>query len=419
VRFVTVSPEFIHEAHVGQSRSSCDLRMHVGAHREMLFPGHVAHGDGLISSVGEMIGRWGVATGVAFVVSDRFLEASGMLRPLLDGLIACGWTVELFTDVSGEPTVADGTRATEAARGCRADIVLGVGGGSVLDLAKVAALLLANPGDILQFVGPDARPKPARPLVLIPTTTGTGAEATRVAVLSDDHGKRVIAHDSLVPLGVVLDATAVVGLPASITAATGMDALAHAIESTLSTSSSPLTASMSLRAAELMYHWLPIAYRDPEDLRARRATLYGAFLAGVALNAGVVLGHSMAYTVANRTKLAHGVTCAMALPYCLAYNSSAAGPDFAALTSMITGGSANCLVAAESLATLADTFGIPSTPVVAGIDHAEEVAMADECATVYPRPNNPVEMTAERLRPLYAAWFDGDLSSVARRGEMQ
>jgi alcohol dehydrogenase class IV len=393
----------------------CDLRMHVGAHREMLFPGHVAHGDGLIGSVGDMLARWGVSAGVAFLLTDRFLAASTLLDPLLANLRRSGWTVELFTDVGGEPTVADAGRVTEAARRCGAGLVVGVGGGSVLDLAKVAALMLANPGEVMQYVGPDARPQPASSLVLIPTTTGTGAEATRVAVLSDDHGKRVLAHDSLVPLGVVLDPAAVTGLPASITAATGMDALAHAIESTLSTNSTPLTASMSLRAAELLFHWLPIAYCDPGDVRARRATMYGAFLAGVALNAGVVLGHSMAYTVANRTHLAHGVTCAMALPYCLAYNASAAGSDFAAFTTMLTGSSAGgCLGAAESLAELAQTFGIPPTPAAAGIDHTEEVAMADECASVYPRANNPVPMTAERLRPLYAAWFKGDLHAVGQ-----
>jgi alcohol dehydrogenase class IV len=389
---------------------ACDLHLHVGDHREMLFPSHVAHGDGLMASVGDLVDRWGVATGVVFVVSDRFLVESTLLDPMLEGLRRSGWTIELFTAALGEPTIQDASDIAEAARRCGADLVVGVGGGSVLDLAKVAAFLLANPGDIAQYVGGAGNPNRAHPLVLVPTTTGTGAEATRVAVFSDDRGKRVISHDSLVPLGVVLDAAAVVGLPASITAATGMDALAHAIESTMSTNSTPITASMGLRAAELLFHWLPVAYEDPGNLPARRATLYGAFLAGVSLNAGVVLGHSMAYTVANRAHLAHGVTCAMALPYCMAFNAQAPGTDLAAFARLLThGASDEALPAAEAVAELAGTFDIAPTPGLAGIDHDEAGAMAEECVSLYPRANNPVPMTIDRLEPLYAAWFRGDL----------
>jgi alcohol dehydrogenase class IV len=396
--------------------AACELRMHVADHRDMLFPNHVAHGDGIAETLGELLAGWGVASGGALVVTDRLLAGLNVLDPMLASLRRAGWSIEVFADVGGEPTVVDAARIGEAARTCGADLVIGVGGGSVLDLAKVAALLLSNPGDVANYFGGAGPMSPAKPLVLIPTTTGTGAEATRVAVLSDDRGKRVLNHASLVPLGVVLDASLVVGLPAYTTAATGMDALAHAIESSLSTTSTPLTASMGLRAAELLYHWLPVAYREPDDLRARRATLYGAFLAGVALNAGVVLGHSMAYTVANRAHLAHGVTCAMALPYCIAFNAHAVGPDLGAFGLLASGGTTpGLLVAAEAIAELASTFAIPPTPLAAGIDASEEDAMAVECAELYPRPTNPVPMTVERLRPLYAAWFRGDLRAAAAK----
>jgi alcohol dehydrogenase class IV len=396
--------------------AACELRMHVGEHRDMLFPNHVAHGDAIVETLGELLAGWGVASGAVLVVTDRFLAETHVLDPMLGSLRRAGWNVEVFADVGGEPTVTDAARIGEAARRCGADLVIGAGGGSVLDLAKVAALLLANPGDVASYFGAAGPMAPAKPLVLIPTTTGTGAEATRVAVLSDDRGKRVLSHASLVPLGVVLDASLVVGLPTYTTAATGMDALAHAIESSMSTTSTPLTASMSLRAAELLYHWLPVACREPQDLRARRATLYGAFLAGVALNAGVVLGHSMAYTVANRTHLAHGVTCAMALPYCIAFNAPAVGADLGSFGLLVSGGtSPDLLVAAEAIAELASSLAIPPTPVAAGIDLSEQDAMAVECAELYPRPTNPVPMSLDRLRPLYAAWFRGDLRAAATK----
>ncbi|WAX59283.1 iron-containing alcohol dehydrogenase [Jatrophihabitans cynanchi] len=385
----------------------------------MHLPAHVAHGDGSVSDLSELLRRWGVAGRTAFVVSDRFLIDRGLADGLLGSLQSSGWRVEVFAEPAGEPTLSDAVEVVEAARGSGADVVVGFGGGSVLDLAKVVALLLANRGDIADHLSATERLKPAKPLVLVPTTAGTGAEATRVAVLSDGVRKHVLSHPSLVPLGVVLDAAVIADLPPHITAATGMDALAHAVESSLSTSSTPLTASMGLRAATLLMHWLPVAYRDSGNLEARRATLYGAFLAGIALNAGVVVGHSMAYTVANRSKLAHGVTCAMALPFCVAFNAAAASPDLLFLGAVISGASPGHFAgAAAAIAELAASFGIPSTPLAAGISEAESAAMAHECTTVYPRPTNPVPMASSAVQALYAAWFRGDLEAAARAAEL-
>jgi alcohol dehydrogenase class IV len=391
----------------------CELRMHVSDVKELVLPRHVVHGDGAAEQLASSLGSWGVAAGTALVVVDQFLFNSGATDSIIDGLKDSGWKIAVFSDVSGEPTDVTADAVAEAARQSACDVVIGIGGGSAMDLAKVGALLRTNAGTVSEHIGVDRDEIPSVPLVLIPTTTGTGAEATRVAVLSTPEGKRVISHRSLVPLGAVLDAKLVLALPASVTAATGMDALAHALESCMSTNSTALTSSMSLRATDLLLHWLPIAFADPTNLEARRATLYGSFLAGVGLNAGVVLGHSMAYTVANRTHLAHGVTCAMALPYCVAFNASGTTPDVNALANVITGGKSDDLrVAAESLAVLVQSFQIPATPTEAGIARDEESAMAVECATTYNRANNPVPMTVESLQPLYAAWFDGNLASV-------
>jgi alcohol dehydrogenase class IV len=401
--------ELVHSAD-----AACELRMHVGDAREMLLPGRVLHGDGVASGVGDLVSKW-TTVGKALVVSDKMLAESGLVDPVVQGLESAGWSVSLFSDIVGEPTVATADAATEAGRSFGADVVIGFGGGSALDVAKVVALLLANDGPVDDHIGADLDENPAKPLILIPTTTGTGAEATRVAVLSAGHLKRVISHRSLVPAVTVLDPTLVTGLPASVTASTGMDALAHAVESTFSTASTPLTAGMGLRAAELMVEWLPRAVSDPEDLRARRATLYGAFLGGVALNAGVVLGHSMAYTVANRKPLPHGTTCAMALPYCIAFNSKAAGADAGSLARVLTRSvSSDLLVAAGHVAELAKRFGLPATPTDAGIAADQEEPMARECAQTYARPANPVPMTEETMLPLYAAWFTGDLAGAAK-----
>jgi alcohol dehydrogenase class IV len=174
-----------------------------------------------------------------------------------------------------------------------------------------------------------------------------------------------------------------------------------------------LTTSMSLRAAQLLSEWLPIAYKQPDNRKARRATLYGAFLAGLSLNAGVVIGHSMAYTVANRAHLAHGVTTAMALPFCLAYNSSAQAEGQDQLAMAITGGRyADLRSVANTLLELNDRLAMPSSPGSVGIAAAEAEAMAKECVSKYPRPNNPVTMTEARVSALYGAWFAGSLDAA-------
>jgi alcohol dehydrogenase class IV len=282
-----------------------------------------------------------------------------------------------------------------------------------MDLAKVAALLATNEGPVEQHIGVDLPERPPVPFALVPTTAGTGAETTRISMLAAGSGKRIISHRMLVPLVAVLDVDLVMNLPAAVTSATGLDALTHATESFLSTSSSTLSAGMSLRAAQLLSQWLPIAHAEPDNRKARRATLYGAFQAGLSLNAGVVLGHSMAYTVANRVHLAHGVTTAMALPFCLAYNAAAEIEGSDQLAMSLTGGRYSDLrSAAQTLVELNDRLGIPDSLSAVGITAADAAEMARECTTKYPRPTNPVAMTDERVLALYNAWFTRDLDAA-------
>lgn len=391
----------------------CDVRLDAGAIREFLAPQYVINGDGAVKQTGDALRKAGVEPGPTLVVCDRFLFDAGAIAPLLDGLGQAGFRAEVFADVTREPTLDDAKDVAACARRSKLSAVVGVGGGSSMDLAKVAALLAANKGPVEDHIGADLPEQPPVPLALVPTTAGTGAETTRIAMLAAGGGKRIINHRMLVPLLAILDVDLIMGLPPAVTAATGLDALTHATESFLSTSSSALSASMSLRAAELLSEWLPIAYAEPDNRKARRATLYGAFLAGLGLNAGVVLGHSMAYTIANRVHLTHGVTCAMALPFCLAYNAAAAveGSDQLAMR-LTCGRSADLRTAGDALLELNDSLGIPASPTAAGISGTEVEPMAQECVTTYPRPTNPVPMTAERVTSLYRAWFKRDLDAA-------
>jgi alcohol dehydrogenase class IV len=391
----------------------CDVRLGQAAVRDFLAPQYVLNGDGAAKKTGDALRAWGVGPGRALVICDRFLFEAGALAGLLDGLRTAGFDVAVFPDVTREPTVADADAAVAHARALRPATIVGVGGGSSMDLAKVVALLVNNDGPVEAHIGADLPERPPAPFALVPTTTGTGAETTRISMLAAPGGKRIVSHRMLVPLVAVLDVDLVMKLPGPVTAATGMDALTHATESFLSTSSSALSASMSLRAAQLLSEWLPIACDRPDDRKARRATLYGAFLAGLSLNAGVVLGHSMAYTVANRAHLPHGVTTAMALPFCLAYNASAEVEAIDQLALALSNGRhADLRSVAKALIELNDRLGIAASPRAAGIERSELAPMARECVTKYPRPTNPVPMTDERVTALYDAWFAGDLDAA-------
>ena len=393
---------------------SCDVRLATADVRDFLAPRHVLNGDGASRHLGQALTAWGMAPGRALVVCDSFLAKSGLIDMVLGGLSGAGWTLEIFSDVTGEPTIADAEQLVERARSFDPSLVVGVGGGSAMDLAKVAALLVTNDGPVEAHVGVDLSERPPVALALVPTTTGTGAETTRIAMLADASGKRIVSNRLLMPLVAVLDVELVMGLPAPVTSSTGMDALAHATESFLSRSGTVLSTTMSLRAVELLREWLPIAFEQPDNKKARRATLYGAFLAGLGLNAGVVLGHSMAYTVANRAHVPHGVTCAMALPFCLAYNASGNIEGSDHLANRLTGGRYGDLrSAADWLLELNDILRLPTSPLVVGIPQSEIDPMAIECAEKYPRPTNPVAMTPESLKPLYRAWFARDLESAS------
>ncbi|MBL7489672.1 iron-containing alcohol dehydrogenase [Frankia sp. AgB1.9] len=246
------------------------------------------------------------------------------------------------------------------------------------------------------------------PLVLVPTTVGTGAEATRVAMYSVDGAKQAVLCPQFVPALAVLDEDLVQALPAAVVASTALDALSHAIESMMSTASNELTWMFSGEAARRIFAALPAAYGG--DRRDRSELLYASFLAGVALNAGVVLGHSMSYVLAARHHLAHGVGCALALPYCLAYNQTMPASARAELAAAVLGHpGATLRDVADAAQALARSVAVP-TDLRTFVTDAEEIpALAASVARDYPRPTNPVPLEPGRLATLLTYLRAGDL----------
>jgi alcohol dehydrogenase class IV len=236
-------------------------------------------------------------------------------------------------------------------------------------------------------------------------------------MLSVEGRKAIVLSPQLIPLAAVLDPALTRSLPPRVTAATGLDALSHACEAYMSVRATPFTDGNALTAVGVIARWLKRAYDDGADMEARRAMLFAAYLGGVCLNAGVVVGHSVAYTIANRTRTPHGVSCAMALPYTVLFNRAARPERLKALTEALTG---LPNAGAEDLAVWIDELnaylGMPRSLGELGIPAGGLDDMVAECLTRYPRPTNPVELNRERLKPLYEAMHAGDVKGFARTG---
>ncbi len=380
---------------------------------EFLAPARLLTGAGASASVGAALRAGGIDRGSVYVVCDAVVAERGLARGLVEGLGEAGFDPTLFPGITGEPDEAVVEQAIDEARRLEPVAVVGIGGGSALDVAKLVALLVRNARGLAELGGVIVPEVPVAPLALVPTTVGTGAEATRIAMVSVGGRKQISSCVQFMPAVAALDTELVEELPGPVVASTGMDALAHALESSLSTNRTRLTGVMGAEAVEVILGSIEDAVAG--DRKARGRLLYAAYVAGLALNAGVVLGHSLGYVLARRAHLAHGVSCALALPWCLAYNARAADEATRSIALQVTGGRSDDLqVAAAGIGALAGRLGLPRTLADVGIDAADVAAMAEETVSLYPRPNNPEPLTEERVRLLLEHMASGDLAGFAK-----
>lgn len=281
----------------------------------------VLMGVGALNQAAAEVGRFHVRK--ILLITDPGLVAAGIAGRLEEILIQAGLSFSRFDKVEPDPAVETALQAAEAARGTGADFIIGLGGGSVLDVAKVAAVLATQSIPIEKMFGLDQVPGEGLNTLLIPTTAGTGSEVTPIAILSD-HGdklKKGIVSPRLLPKTAILDAELTVGLPPAVTAATGMDALIHAMEAYTSRNASPLSDLLAEQAMRRIYANLRKAFADGEDLTARAQMLEGSFLAGLAFaNAGVTAVHAFAYPIGAEFHIPHGIANSIMLPAVLEFN---------------------------------------------------------------------------------------------------
>lgn len=306
--------------------------------------------DGLsFSTVGTLVCEAGAAARLGTIlrdlgarrvllVTDAGVEGAGLTRAAVAALDAAGLAHAIFRDVAADPPVAVVEAAVAAARAFSADAVLGIGGGSPLDTAKLAALLAATNQPLDAIYGVGNAKGPRLPLVLVPTTAGTGSEVTPIAIVTTgDAEKKGVVSPILLPDAAVLDPDLVAGLPRPVTAATGIDAMVHAIEAFTSRhKKNPISDALAREALTLLWRALPRAWADGSDRAARRDTLLGATLAGMAFaNAPVAAVHALAYPIGARFHVAHGVSNALMLPHVLRFNLPAATGPYAEIAALL------------------------------------------------------------------------------------
>ncbi len=283
-------------------------------------PKRVVFGVGIEEKIGAE--AKGLGAKKALVVTDAVIEKIGLHEKIEKPLKEVA-EVDILDKIEPEPTLAAAETVAEAARAAKCDLIVGVGGGSVMDMAKVASAAASNPEQgVSAFLGANKIANPSVPKILVPTTAGTGAEATPFALVIVEEKKKAIASPYNLADVVLIDPTFTATMPPKVTASTGMDALSHAIEAFLSTGSNPLTDSFALEAIRLIADNLEEAFSHGDNLDARLKMSLAALLAGMAFgNAGVIAGHAAAHTFGAKYKIPHGVSAALALPYMMEYNA--------------------------------------------------------------------------------------------------
>jgi alcohol dehydrogenase len=286
---------------------------------EIVLRNKVYFGVGAITRLPEVVAAAGGSR--VFVVTDPGVRASGVVDRALAVLTEAGVEHSLFAEVELNPAASTVERGATALRdfGLEGTVIVPIGGGSSMDTAKALDLRAANePLTVWELEYDGASLAPGRPVVAVPTTAGTGAETNSFGVITDEvvGRKGYIGHPSLLPVATILDPALTVGLPPAATAATGIDAMTHSLESLLSANPNPFAESTALGVIRTVAAWLPLAVSDGTDLEARSQMLLASHLAGVgqASGTGVGLVHALGHALGTRGKLAHGTALAAVLP---------------------------------------------------------------------------------------------------------
>lgn len=381
--------------------------------------------DFIFNSVGSVLVEDGAASRLGPILKDRFsaskvmlitdpgLMQLGLVDPAVASLEDAGAAVTVFSEVEADPSEATVLRAAQLAKFLGAELIVGFGGGSSMDVAKLVAVLATAEQDLKDMFGVDQVTASRKPLVQVPTTAGTGSEVTAVSIVTTgENSKMGVVSSNIMADLAVLDATLTTGLPPHITAATGIDAMVHAIEAFTSViKKNPMSDALAKQALVLLGGNIITACKDGSDLDARRAMITGAMLAGASFaNAPVGAVHALAYPLGGRFHIPHGLSNSLVLPHVLKFNAPNAEGLYGELAETVglSGSSDSSKTSAfiNWLEEIADEVGIEKRLRDVSISHNDLPVLAED-AMLQTRllVNNPREVTqADALEIYEAAW---------------
>ena len=374
----------------------------------------VLSGPGTSGQLGEMAAAMGIER--LFVVTDPGIVKFGLLQQAVESLEANNIALHIYSDIVADPPESVVMNAVHAARDFGCDGVVGFGGGSSMDVAKLLAVLIKGEQQLADIYGVDQITGGRLPLIQVPTTAGTGSEATMVSIITTgETTKAGVVSRTLLADKIILDAALTTGLPPAVTAATGIDAMVHAIEAyTSKRLKNPLSDMLAREALRLMAGNIEVAVKQGDNLEARSAMLLGAMLAGQAFaNAPVAAVHALAYPLGGNYHIPHGLSNSLVLPHVLRFNAPDAAELYAQLAPIIVPQQqlpddpiAVTQILADYFLSLADDLGLQTTLRQMNIPETDLSMLAQEAMQQQRLLiNNPRELALDDALAIYRQAF--------------
>ncbi|MCP4627971.1 MAG: iron-containing alcohol dehydrogenase [bacterium] len=383
-----------------------------------MHPDRTIFGQGCVKQIGDCLKELDGKR--AFLVTDKGVAGLDIFSVVEKALKDKGLSYYVYAEVDENPTDRQVEKGAEIYHKEKADVLVAVGGGSTMDSAKAIGVLISNGGSILEYKGMDVFTRPIPPLVAIPTTAGTGSEVTPYAVITNtkDNYKTGVCGWKLLPRVALVDPVMMAGMPPAITAATGMDALSHAVEAVYSKYAMPQTDALAYSAIKMVAENLVRAVSDGSDMEAREAMAMASLMGGMAMCAGCGAVHALGHQLSSRYGMPHGTAMSVLMPHILNFNASAC-PDRIANIAVALGEEVDGLgkteaarKAAHAIRQLGEAVGLPTNLTEYGADPQLIPICADYAQTAGDMPGNPITPTMEQIKDLYKQAFEGNLGEV-------
>lgn len=376
---------------------------------QIKIPSCICGGEGSVEKVKEIISK--EQPKKILVFTDKGIRSTGLTDILLKQLDEAGAAYTVFDTLTAEPAYQDVEKLMEEVQSCSGDLIVAIGGGSVMDAAKLCSVLKDADYTVKDLLNDPSLARKQIKTVMLPTTCGTGSEATCNAIVAipEEQSKKGIVNDAMIPDYVILDAQMIAKLPKQIVAATGVDALAHAVECFTSKKATPFSDTYALASAKLIFGNIRDAYNEPDNMEAKNAMMLGAFYGGVAITgSGTTAVHALSYPLGGKYHIAHGVSNAILFAHVMEFNKDACEDRLAVLCDAIAPKLAARSVkekaqyVIEQIADIVKVTNIPTDLKEFGVKN-EDLDFLVEAGSQQQRllVNNMKELSLDDIRSIY------------------